>query len=601
MLKDPGLRFVPSPTSRLAHPAVTRPMTATETNWTGRILDGRFRIDAALANGGMGAVFLATQLELQRNVVIKVVRADLARDHRTVERFRRETQVVAQLSHPNIVDVYHAGQTPEGALYLVMERVAGDPLSAVLRNQGSLDARRALTIAEQVAAGLAAAHARGIIHRDLKPSNLMISALPGRQDHVTILDFGIARLQERDANQPALTDMGLIVGTPAWMSPEQVAGEELDGRSDLYALGLVLYEMLSGSHPWPHADATQLCQLHLRADIPPLPSVRGADLEALRPLVARLTARHRETRPTDAEDARLLIQRTLETIRSQSGARDGMTAHAPGSWQPPVVERSVISADTLLAAAAPEAPARAGATAARPVAPPRGVLRTSSAPAAPPDRDPPEVVVLDTQAALAHPAVQKVLRDREAALSGGSLPVRPLLLGGAAVTAVAVLVGLMWVAAEGFALLAARMTEAEGVTEETVDEAGEQKTSTETTPGEQTGAAGPDGPAEQTGDAPPEPDKTVVVATPGQPSWLPPGATAHPPVGTTTIWSVNQPFAEVAPQVRAALGDAAWTWTETHDQGPAVLAGAALDETPEWRLIRVEHADAGTRVALFAP
>lgn len=565
-------------------------MTASETNWTGRILDGRFRIDGALANGGMGAVFLATQLELQRDVVIKVVRADLARDSRTVERFRRETQVVAQLNHPNIVDVYHAGQTPEGALFLVMERVAGDPLSVVLRTQGSLDARRALTIAEQVAAGLAAAHARGIIHRDLKPSNLMLSALPGRQDHVTILDFGIARLQERDANQPALTDMGLIVGTPAWMSPEQVAGEELDGRSDLYALGLVLYEMLAGSHPWPHADATQLCQLHLRADIPPLPAARGADLDVLRPLVARLTARHRETRPTDAEAARLLIQRTLETLRTQSGAHGGLTSHSPGSWQPPVGERSLISADTMLAASPQEPPARGGPTAARPVAPPRGLLRTGAAPATTAASG--EVTTLDTQAALAHPAVQKVLRDREAAQAGSGLAVRPLLLGGAALTAVAMLVGLMWAAAEGFALLAARMADADGVTSERVDEEGEQKTPTEPEPID---------PATPTGTSRLEPDKTVVTATPGQPSWLPPGATAEPPIGTTAIWHVNQSFGEVAPQVRAALGETDWAWTETHDQGPPVLAGAALGDTASWRLIRLEEADGITRVALFAP
>jgi serine/threonine protein kinase len=197
--------------------------------WLGRVLAERFRIVQRLAAGGMAGVYLADQVDIGRRVVIKVVLGELTRDPDVVGRFRREAQILARLQHPNVVPVLVAGETPEGALWVAMEHVPGRTLAEELARTGPLTEPRILHIGEQIAGALAAAHAVGIVHRDLKPANVMLVDHPGNPDHVVVLDFGIARSADVPTGASGLTQAGSLVGTPGYMSPEQIQSADLDG------------------------------------------------------------------------------------------------------------------------------------------------------------------------------------------------------------------------------------------------------------------------------------------------------------------------------------------------------------------------------------
>jgi hypothetical protein len=246
-----------------------------------RTVDNKYRIEQLLGRGGMGAVYRARDMRLERLVALKVVRAELLNDPEARRRFRREAQIVARLQHPSIVSVYDYGTFVDGGAYLVMELVRGEDLRRVLQREGRLDPARAVRILTAVCDAIEAAHREGVLHRDLKPENIL---LPGGSVDVKVLDFGVAKVvaDERRAEplSPAeaptmLTAAGMIVGTPAYMAPEQFRGAQPDARTDVYSLGVIAYEMLSGDLPFGRGTLADVVLAQTRG-VPLMPAAVGS-------------------------------------------------------------------------------------------------------------------------------------------------------------------------------------------------------------------------------------------------------------------------------------------------------------------------------------
>lgn len=256
----------------------------------GQLLDGRYRVDARIAVGGMATVYRAVDTRLDRVLALKVMHPALATDAAFVERFIREAKSVARLAHPNVVGVFDQGA--QGAyVYLAMEYVAGCTLRDVLRERGALQPRAALDILEPVLAALGAAHLAGFVHRDMKPENVLI----GDDGRVKVADFGLVR-----AVGTATDTTGSLLGTVSYLAPEQIEQGTADTRSDVYACGVVLYEMLTGGKPHGGDTAAQVIYQHLNEDVPaPSDAVPGL-AAGLDELVAAATARKPDLRPSDA-------------------------------------------------------------------------------------------------------------------------------------------------------------------------------------------------------------------------------------------------------------------------------------------------------------
>ena len=297
----------------------------------GEVLDGKYRLDALLGEGGMGTVYRATHLLIDRPVAVKVLRPRFVEDEAAQQRFRREARAAGRLRHPNAVAVTDFGDTPEGFVYIVMELLEGQTLREIIAAEGPLPAARAISLMEQAAAAVAAAHEAGVIHRDLKPGNVFVVHGEGARPGVKVLDFGIAKLaaesaEESDAKN--LTQTGVMIGTPRYMSPEQCDGERLTPASDVYSLGVILYEMLTGTPPFngptPLAVALQHSSKPPRAPRELVPAI-PPELERV---VLHALAKRPGERPADAGEFR---RELLETARppdpaaADGGARD---AHA---------------------------------------------------------------------------------------------------------------------------------------------------------------------------------------------------------------------------------------------------------------------------------
>lgn len=244
--------------------------TARPDKWIGKTVDKQFVIKERLGSGGMGAIFLAHQASMDRDVVLKVIHRDLIYNPSIVERFRREARSVARLNHPNIVQVFYFGQTEDGAQYLAMEYVPGRELTEEIEICGVLPAVRALRISIGVTEALAEAHSEGIVHRDLKPANIMLTMHRGDPDKVKVLDFGIAKSLVEEHDQRRLTKAGTRLGTPPYMPPEQIRAGTVDHRSDLYAFGVILFEMLTAKRPFEGRTAMEYFHRHLNAEPPNL-------------------------------------------------------------------------------------------------------------------------------------------------------------------------------------------------------------------------------------------------------------------------------------------------------------------------------------------
>ncbi len=232
-----------------------------EHDLVGSIVADRYHVLRKLGEGGMGQVYLAEHVKMGRKSAVKVMNPGMVHDADAISRFNREAANASRISHPNVAAVYDFGETGEGLIYLAMEFVEGPPLTQLIAQQGSLPPLRAAEIARQVADALAVAHDMGIVHRDLKPDNIMVARNRDGTDLVKVVDFGIAKAANNDAQK--VTRTGLVVGTPEYMSPEQLAGDKLDGRSDIYSLGLVTFTMLTGTLPFPSESAQETMIMRL--------------------------------------------------------------------------------------------------------------------------------------------------------------------------------------------------------------------------------------------------------------------------------------------------------------------------------------------------
>jgi serine/threonine-protein kinase len=242
----------------------------------GKVLDSKYRLDSRLSSGGMGTVYKATHLMLVKIVAVKLINPELVTSPDIVRRFQREARAASNLNHPNIAAAYDLGQTDDGTLYIAMEFVNGPSLKEVIRKGGPLESGRIVTILRQVASALSLAHRHNIIHRDLKPHNIMLTKDDSGHEMAKLLDFGIAKTFDEAATQQ-LTATGFAIGTPQYMAPEQAAGKPVDGRSDLYSLGVVMYEMLVGEVPFNDTSTPAVLVKHM-TEVPPQPSRRRPDL-----------------------------------------------------------------------------------------------------------------------------------------------------------------------------------------------------------------------------------------------------------------------------------------------------------------------------------
>jgi eukaryotic-like serine/threonine-protein kinase len=235
----------------------------------GRVIDDRYEILERIGEGGMGVVYKARQTSIDRLVAIKVLNQQMAQDPNWVQRFYNEAKACSQLQHPNTIRMFEFGQTREGRLFMAMEFLDGQTLRDAIA-QGPMHPARVIKILIQCCASLAEAHAIGIIHRDIKPDNVFLLSMPGSPDFVKLLDFSVAKLLQD--NEGMRTQAGVVFGTPQYMSPEQGRGMPLDARSDLYALGILAYEMLTSQVPFNHENPMLVLQMHMRQPLPPLPA-----------------------------------------------------------------------------------------------------------------------------------------------------------------------------------------------------------------------------------------------------------------------------------------------------------------------------------------
>jgi beta-lactam-binding protein with PASTA domain/tRNA A-37 threonylcarbamoyl transferase component Bud32 len=337
--------------------------TSGQSGLVGTVVDGRYRVLSLLARGGMATVYEATDLRLDRTVALKVMHPHLAHDQAFVSRFQREAKAAARLTHGHVVGVYDQGEAG-GLVYLAMEYVPGRTLRDVLREYGPLSPEQALVLLDPVLEALTAAHAAGFVHRDIKPENVLIS----NDGRVKVADFGLARALSGDAESRT---QGMIIGTVAYLSPEQVERGEADGRSDVYAAGILLFEMITGKVPHAGDSPLSVAYQHVNNDVPPPSSVRDeipADVDAL---VVTATRRDPSLRYQNAADFLADVRRvraTLPSPRAFADSRDTLIvdatmaaqlaaatqANAANSALPPTARSAVGGPQPKVGPAAPE-------------------------------------------------------------------------------------------------------------------------------------------------------------------------------------------------------------------------------------------------------
>lgn len=347
----------------------------------GSIIADRYHILKKLGEGGMGTVYLAEHVKMGRKSALKVMNPGMNTDPDAIARFNREASNASRLSHPNICGIYDFGETPEGMIYLAMEFIEGSSLTSLIEKAGALPAPRAASIVHQTADALQVAHDAGIVHRDLKPDNIMVAKNRDGSDLVKVVDFGIAKASSSDAQK--VTKTGLVVGTPEYMSPEQLAGDKLDGRSDIYSLGLVAFNALTGGLPFPGETAQEAMIMRLTDRPKTLAEVRPevAWPEAVQAAMDKALARDADERYASAaqfgRDLAAAIADMPVTAAAEAGTMvigaQGNTRAAGGATTPmPATRVSRNSAATIaMEAKTPKQPA---AAAPRSVAPKRSAM-----------------------------------------------------------------------------------------------------------------------------------------------------------------------------------------------------------------------------------
>jgi serine/threonine-protein kinase len=274
---------------------------------TGQVLDRRYRLDALIGRGAMAEVYRAVDLQTSEPVALKILRRNLSGDPEVRQRFAREAEVQAKVRHPNVAAVRATGVTADAEPYLIVELLRGKTLRHVIKTAAPLPPRRAASYAWQALQGLIAVHATGVLHRDLKPANVMLEPSPGPVERVVLIDFGFATL----AGSAKLTQQGTVVGSLTYIAPERLRGEDIDQRSDLYAIGVILFEMLDGAPPFSATNEIRLAELALGSEPPPLATALPG---ALRAIVGRALAKHPEDRFADAADMAAAIERAAPEI-----------------------------------------------------------------------------------------------------------------------------------------------------------------------------------------------------------------------------------------------------------------------------------------------
>jgi serine/threonine-protein kinase len=320
---------------------MTPPSGTTVDPLVGQMIEGKYRLEARLGVGGMGAVYRATRLLIGDAVAIKILHPEQVADPQSAERFRREAQAAARLKHPNAVSIYDFGVSNEGLVYLVMELVEGQSLRQIIRQQGPLTPAAAAEIMRQACAALDEAHRQNIVHRDIKPDNIIVNATNGGL-RVKVLDFGIAKMRDLAATAGNLTQAGNMMGTPHYMSPEQCLGEELDHRSDIYGLGVVLYEMLVGVVPFNSPTSTAVIVQHVNQAPPPLRALNVSISPAVEAVVLHALQKPRAARPQTAGALAREMHAAVSGGAVATPARSFPTASQPlgsgafhGASQPP--------------------------------------------------------------------------------------------------------------------------------------------------------------------------------------------------------------------------------------------------------------------------
>ena len=287
--------------------------------YLGNVIKGRYQVLSKLGEGGMGTVYLAEQVSVGRKVAIKFLLGNYATDDAFISRFRREARLAASLNHRNIVILYDFDQANDGTLFIVMEYLSGQKLSDVIRRDGPLEIGRATRLGLQIADGLDAAHRAGVIHRDIKPDNIMVAGADASEE-IKLMDFGIARLRD-PGNASQITRAGLIVGTPAYMAPEQVDGGEVSDKTDTYALGVVLYEMLSGSVPFTAATPGAVLIKQMQEMPVPLRKLRRELPAAVERAVMQALEKEPHKRQTNMAEVVQQLRKAEEQLRGKPGIR----------------------------------------------------------------------------------------------------------------------------------------------------------------------------------------------------------------------------------------------------------------------------------------
>jgi hypothetical protein len=291
----------------------------------GEVLGGRFVVLKKIGAGGMGAVYRARQEGMDRDVAVKVLLGDLAENDTVLRRFTLEALAVSRLRHPNTIQIFDYGQTPQGNPYIAMELLEGLTLHDLLRQERPLPIRRALRVMQQVAASLSEAHEKGIVHRDLKPENIFLVPVGDNPDYVKVLDFGVAKLRDANDEKGTLTQAGSIFGTPRYMSPEQCSAQQVDGRSDLYSLGVMLYEMITGVAPFQSDQPLTLLLAHVNEAPPPPGSVTDKQVipAEVEEFVLKLLAKLPEDRIQLAAELAKICHDLAETLPTAFDQRVG--------------------------------------------------------------------------------------------------------------------------------------------------------------------------------------------------------------------------------------------------------------------------------------
>jgi serine/threonine protein kinase len=318
-----------------------------------QVVADRFRIEGVIGQGGMGTIYRARHVKLPRAFALKVLKPSLAADPSFVKRFLREAVAASQVVHPNVVNVTDYGQLPDGNYYIAMEHLDGVTLDDELERLGRLPVRRALDIIIQLADALDYCHAQDIVHRDLKTENVLLCTVHGRPDVVKLVDFGIARILGPDLTQWQVTQGGMIFGTPEYLSPERALDEDIDGRSDLYALGVIAYELVVGDPPFT-GRYTQLLKAHINQEPPP-PSARAGEPlpAAYDALVLKCLAKNPEHRFQSCGELGQELRRLRGTLAGAAGS--------PG-LDPPAAHGRQVTTDGGWSSLESQAPSQPGTT-----------------------------------------------------------------------------------------------------------------------------------------------------------------------------------------------------------------------------------------------